>query len=117
AAASDFEKLKSIIRPMLTREVGQIEFEEKTNTLLVTDNSLKLERVRKLLEQVDKAKQQIMVNVRVLRIRRNHGRQVGVDWSRALGDTGTSITMTQSLNALFNLPDLSTLTRAGDPDS
>lgn len=117
AAASDFEKLKAIIRPMLTREVGQIEFEEKTNTLLVTDNTLKLERVRKLLEQVDKAKQQIMVNVRVLRIRKNVGRQVGVDWSRALGETGTSITMTQSLNALFNLPDLSTLTRAGDPDS
>lgn len=115
--ATDFEKLKAIIRPMLTKEVGQIEFEEKTNTLLVTDNSLKLERVRKLLEQVDKAKQQIMVNVRVLRIRRNQGRQVGVDWSRALGDDGTSITLTQSLNALFNLPDLSRLTRNGDPDN
>ena len=115
--SSDFEKLKSIIRPMLTREVGQIEFEEKTNTLLVTDNAIKLERVRKLLEEIDKAKPQIMVNVRVLRIRRNQGHQVGVDWSRALGDTGTSINATQSLNALFNLPDVSTLTRAGDPDS
>lgn len=117
APTADFEKLKSIIRPMLTREIGQIEFEEKTNTLLVTDNTLKLERVRKLLEQIDKAKQQIMVNVRVLRIRKNVGRQVGVDWSRALGETGTSITMTQSLNALFNLPDLSRLTRDGDPDN
>jgi len=112
-APSDFEKLKSIIRPMLTREVGQIEFEEKTNTLLVTDNNIKLERVRKLLLEIDKAKQQIMVNVRVLRIRRNQGRQVGVDWSKALGDDGTSITVTQSLNALFNLPDVSTLTKSG----
>ncbi|MEN3943754.1 secretin N-terminal domain-containing protein [Prosthecobacter sp. SYSU 5D2] len=115
ANASDFEKLKSIIRPMLTPIVGQIEFEEKTNTLLVSDNSLKLERVRKLLLEIDKAKQQIMVNVRVLRIRRNQNRNVGVDWSSALGETGTTITARQSLNALFNLPDVSTVTRTGNP--
>ncbi|TDU70885.1 type II/III secretion system protein [Prosthecobacter fusiformis] len=113
--ASDFEKLKSIIRPMLTPVVGQIEFEEKTNTLLITDNSIKLERVRKLLLEIDKAKQQIMVNVRVLRIRRNQGRNVGVDWSVALGESGTTISARQSLNALFNLPDISTVTRTGDP--
>lgn len=112
---SDFEKLKSIIRPMLTLNVGQIEFEEKTNTLLVTDNTLKLERVRKLLNEIDKAKKQIMVNVRVLRIKRTQGRQVGLDWSRSLGETGTSITVRQSLNALFNLPDVNTLTRTGNP--
>lgn len=113
AVQSDFEKLKAIIRPMLTRDIGQIEFEEKTNTLLVSDNSIKLERVRKLLEGIDKAKPQILVNVRVLRIKRDQGRQVGVDWSRALGDTGTNLTTHQSLNALFNLPDVSTVTRTG----
>lgn len=113
AVQSDFEKLKAIIRPMLTHDIGQIEFEEKTNTLLVSDNTIKLERVRKLLEGIDKAKPQILVNVRVLRIKRNQGRQTGVDWSRALGDTGTSLTMHQSLNALFNLPDVSTVTRTG----
>lgn len=115
ALVTDFEKLKSIIRPMLTPVVGQIEFEEKTNTLLITDNSLKLERVRGLLTEIDKAKQQIMVNVRVLRIRRNQGRNVGVDWSTALGESGTTLTIRQSLNALFNLPDLSTVTKSGDP--
>lgn len=117
AVQSDFEKLKAIIRPMLTREVGQIEFEEKTNTLLVSDNSIKLERVRKLLEGIDKAKPQIMVNVRVLRVKRNQGRQVGVDWSRSLGDTGTTLTARQGLNALFNLPDVSTVTRTGSTDA
>lgn len=110
---SDFEKLKAIIRPMLTRDVGQIEFEEKTNTLLVTDNSIRLERVRKLLEQIDKAKPQIMINVRVLRITRVNGRHVGVDWSRSLGANGVPVTSHQSLNALFNLPDVNKVTRSG----
>jgi type II secretory pathway component GspD/PulD (secretin) len=113
AVRSDFEKLKSIIRPMLTPQKGQIEFEEKTNTLLVTDNTIRLERIRKLLEQIDKAKPQIMINVRVLRITRSQGRQVGVDWSRSLGTNGVPITTQQSLNALFNLPDVNTVTRSG----
>lgn len=114
SASSDFEKLKAIIRPMLTPQIGLIEFEEKTNTLLVSDNTLKLERIRKLLDEIDKAKPQIMVNVRVLRIRRNQGRHVGVDWSRSLGEDGTSLTISQNLNALFNLPNISTLTKSGD---
>jgi Flp pilus assembly secretin CpaC len=108
---ADFEKLKLIIRPLLTKSVGQIEFEEKTNTLLVTDNSVKIKRIKDLLERIDRPKQQIAVNVRVLRVINNKGKRVGVDWSTTLGE-GLSINASQSLNAMFNLPDVSTLTKA-----
>lgn len=107
----DFEKLKSIMRPLLTKNVGQIEFEEKTNTLLITDNTVKLRRVRELLEKLDRPKQQISVNVRVLRVTNTRGKKVGVDWKTSLGD-GITISAEQSLNAMFNLPDTSTLTKA-----
>ncbi len=107
----DFEKLKSIIRPMLTKSVGQIEFEEKTNTLLVTDNSVKIKRIKDLLEKIDRPKQQIAVNVRVLRVINRKGKKVGVDWSTTLGD-GLTVAASQSLNAMFNLPDTSVLTKA-----
>jgi type II secretory pathway component GspD/PulD (secretin) len=111
AGMADFEKLKLIIRPLLTKSVGQIEFEEKTNTLLVTDNSVKIKRIRDLLEKIDRPKQQIAVNVRVLRVINNKGKKIGVDWSTTLGE-GLSVTASQSLNAMFNLPDTSTLTKA-----
>ncbi len=117
AGLADFEKLKSIIKPMLTREVGMIEFEEKTNTLLVTDNKVKLERVSKLLLEIDKPKPQIMINVRVLRVKRGQGRLTGVDWTGALGASGISVSATQSLNALFNLPNSSSLSVSGSPNS
>jgi type II secretory pathway component GspD/PulD (secretin) len=108
---ADFEKLKLIIRPLLTKTVGQIEFEEKTNTLLVTDNSVKIKRIKDLLERLDRPKQQIAVNVRVLRVINNKGKKVGVDWSTTLGD-GLTVSASQSLNAMFNLPETSTLTKA-----
>jgi type II secretory pathway component GspD/PulD (secretin) len=108
---ADFEKLKLIIRPLLTKSVGQIEFEEKTNTLLVTDNSVKIKRIRDLLERIDRPKQQIAVNVRVLRVLNSKGKRVGVDWSTTLGD-GLTVSASQSLNAMFNLPDTSVLNKA-----
>ncbi|MDB6006383.1 MAG: hypothetical protein JWR15_3370, partial [Prosthecobacter sp.] len=111
AGLADFEKLKSIIKPLLTHDSGQIEFEEKTNVLLVTDNSVKLQRVHDLLEQLDRPKQQIAINVRILRVRKAHGSKVGVDWTGILGD-GLPIKASQSLNALFNLPNASQLTKA-----
>ncbi len=116
-APPDFEKLKSIIKPMLTQQTGQIEFEEKTNTLLVTDNSVKLQKVLDVLEILDQPKKQIAINVRILRVRKSSGNNVGVDWSSALGGGaggGLPINVSQSLNALFNLPDAPTLTSGGN---
>lgn len=110
AGMADFEKLKSIIKPILTRDMGQIEFEEKNNVLLVTDNKVRLQKVRSLLEQIDRPKQQIVINVRILRVRKNHGSKIGVDWTGILGD-GLPISASQSLNALFGLPDSATLTK------
>ena len=113
APEADFEKIKNIIKPMLSHGVGLIEFEEKTNTLLITDNTVKLKQVRSLLEEIDKPKRQIAINVRILRVRKNNGRKVGVDWSKALGD-GLPISLTQSLNAAFRLPDSSTLVKSAE---
>ncbi len=114
AGVEDFEKIKLIIKPLLTPQTGFIEFEEKTNVLLITDNSVKLEKVSKLLEQIDQPKQQVVINVRILRVRKSRGSAAGVDWSSALGagaGEGLSFSAQQSLNALFNLPDSSALTR------
>jgi type II secretory pathway component GspD/PulD (secretin) len=108
----DFTKLMAIIRPILTKDTGHIEFEEKNNVLLVTDNEPKLKKVRALLEQIDRPKQQIVINVRILRVRNTQGSKIGVDWSSVLGEDGLPIRASQSLNAMFGLPDSATLTRS-----
>ena len=110
-ASADFTKLMAIVKPLLTRDTGHIEFEEKNNVLLVTDNSLKLKKVHEILEQIDRPKQQIVINVRILRVRKGHGSKIGVDWTSMLGDPGLPITASQSLNAMFGLPDSATLTK------
>ncbi len=105
---SDIEQIKLILQPFLTPGSGIIEFETKTNTLIVMDNSRKLEALSLFLNQIDQPKQQIAIETRILRVTSNSRNLVGVDWSSVLGENGTTISAATSLNSLFNLPDLDT---------
>lgn len=104
----DIEQIKLILQPFLTPGSGIIEYETKTNTLIVMDNSRKLDALAVFLDQIDQPKQQVAIETRILRVTSNSKNQIGVDWSSVLGDNGISINSATSLNALFNLPDIAT---------
>ncbi len=104
----DIEQIKLILQPFLTPGSGIIEYETKTNTLIVMDNSRKLDALAIFLDQIDQPKQQIAIETRILRVTSDSKNQIGVDWSSVLGDNGLSLNSVTSLNALFNLPDLAT---------
>ncbi len=104
----DIEQIKLILQPFLTPGSGIIEFEPKTNTLIVMDNVRKLDALAVFLNQIDQPKQQIAIETRILRVTNNVSKRVGVDWESVLGTNGTTISAAGSLNALFNLPDLAT---------
>jgi type II secretory pathway component GspD/PulD (secretin) len=106
----DIDQIKLILAPFLTPGTGVIEFETKTNTLIVMDNSRKLDALAIFLDQIDQPKQQIAIETRIIRITSNSRNRIGVDWSSILGD-GLGINASTSLNSLFNLPELDTVTR------
>lgn len=108
---ADIEQIKLILQPFLTPGSGIIEYESKTNTLIVMDNERKLDALALFLEQIDQPKQQIAIETRILRVSSNAKNQIGVDWGSVLGDQGLSISAASSLNALFNLPDIETVSR------
>lgn len=105
----DYEKIKMMIKPLLTPGTGTIELEEKTNVLVLTDNAARLQRITKILDELDKPRQQIVINVRILRVRQQKGRRTGINWNSTLGE-GLPLGISQNLNTLFNLPESSTLT-------
>lgn len=107
----DIDQIKLILNPFLTPGTGVIEFETKTNTLIVMDNSRKLDALAMFLDQIDQPKQQIAIETRIIRITSSSQNRIGVDWSSVLGDEGLGLNASTSLNALFNLPELDTVTR------
>ncbi|MGB0291682.1 MAG: type II secretion system protein GspD [Luteolibacter sp.] len=102
---TDVESLKDLIRPVLSPGSGIVNFEPKTNTVVIIDSAHRIEAAQRLLGNIDKAKGQIIVETKILRINSAAAERTGVDWTAALGETGTSIGLTRNLNAVFGIDD------------
>jgi len=104
---TDIEQIKALITPMLTVGRGIVNYEPKTNTIVVIDTTTHIEMVESLLKKIDKPKGQIVVEVKILRVNSAVGKNQGVDWSASLGESGVSLNVTRGLNSVFGLPESS----------
>jgi type II secretory pathway component GspD/PulD (secretin) len=106
---TDIEQIKALIQPMLSVGRGIVNYEPKTNTIIVIDTMRNIEMVEKLLKKIDKPKGQIVVEVKILRVNNSEGSQTGVDWSSSLGSQGVSLELARNLNSVFGIDDVATL--------
>ncbi len=100
---NDMEQIKELIKPMLNPGTGIVNFEPKTNTIIIIDSPHRIEQARQLLHGIDKAKGQIIVETKILRINSNAAERTGVNWSSVLGRDGTSLTLSRDLSSMFGL--------------
>ncbi len=108
---TDIDQIKELIKPMLSPGTGIVNFEPKTNTIIIVDSAHKIEQARRLLRGIDQAKGQIVVETKILRINSSAAERVGVDWTTALG-TGTPLGLSANLNGIFGLESPLTTTTA-----
>lgn len=101
---ADMEQIKELIRPLLSPASGIVNYEPKTNTIIIIDATHRIEQVRNLLHGIDKAKGQIIVETKILRINSNAAQRTGINWSSTLGRDGTSLNLARDLNSVFGLP-------------
>ncbi|MFU8893574.1 MAG: type II secretion system protein GspD [Luteolibacter sp.] len=101
---SDIEQIRELVRPMLTPGSGIVNFEPKTNTIIIIDTAHRIEAARNLLHNVDKAKGQIIVETKILRVNSTAAERVGVDWSQSLGAQGVPLAVARDLGSIFGLP-------------
>ncbi|WP_367874819.1 type II secretion system protein GspD [Luteolibacter sp. Populi] len=100
---TDMEQITKLITPVLTPGTGIVNFEPKTNTIVIVDTAHRIEQAKRLLESIDKAKGQIVVETKILRVNSTAAERKGVNWSASLGKTGTTLEVTRSLNSMFGI--------------
>ncbi len=103
---TDIEQLKTVITPVLSPGSGIMSFEPKTNTIIIIDTAHRIEKARDLLHKIDRAKGQIVVETKILRVNSSAAQRKGVSWSRSLGEQGTPLEVARSLNSVFGLDSL-----------
>ncbi len=100
---TDMEQIKELIKPMLSPTTGIVNFEPKTNTIIIIDSAHRIEQARELLHGIDKAKGQIIVETKILRVNSGAAERTGVNWSSSLGKDGTELRVVRDLNSVFGL--------------
>ncbi|NNC88139.1 MAG: hypothetical protein HKN82_06725 [Akkermansiaceae bacterium] len=98
---TDIEQIKALIQPLLS-PTGLVNFEPKTNTIIVIDSSQRVERAQALLEKVDQPKGQIVIEVKILSVNSSAAQRVGVNWL-SLGLEGVGFDVKTSLAGVFGL--------------
>jgi type II secretory pathway component GspD/PulD (secretin) len=102
---NDMEQIKELIKPMLSPGTGIVNFEPKTNTIVIIDSAHRIEQARELLHGIDKAKGQIIVETKILRVSSGAAERVGINWSSSLGKEGTNLNVVAGLNSILGLND------------
>jgi type IV pilus assembly protein PilQ len=72
---------------------GDVQIDERTNTLIVTDLPARLETTANLLAALDRAEPQVEVEARIVQTTRDFARAVGIQWGlngRVMPDVGNT---------------------------
>jgi type II secretory pathway component GspD/PulD (secretin) len=111
---SDIDQIKELIRPLLSAGTGIVNFEPKTNTVIIIDSAHRIEQARQFLHSIDQAKGQVVVETKIFRVNSKSGQRTGVNWSASLGESGTNLEVFRDLNSIFGIQTAATAGASGN---
>lgn len=94
ARATDMARL---VTQTVSSVRGQVQTDERTNTLIVTDLQPRLEVAADLLDTLDRAEPQVEIEARIIQANREFSRSLGVKWGmtgRVAPDLGNTTPLT-----------------------
>ena len=74
------------IEEILTEKVGQVQVDEESNSVIVTDTPVKIGKIKKLIAKLDLFNVEISIASRILRIVLNDEHPAGVDWEAIVSE-------------------------------
>jgi len=90
----DYAKAKDVpdvIKEMLS-DRGKVKFDERTNTIIVTDIPANLFQIKEVVGRLDKRTPQVLIETKVVETRLTKDENLGIDWSDSFSLTAASAT-------------------------
>jgi type IV pilus assembly protein PilQ len=69
---------------------GRIKYDERTNTLIVTDIPTNLYKVRTVVSRLDRRTPQVAIEARIIEARLNKNDELGIDWNMVVSASGSA---------------------------
>lgn len=77
---AEAEKIKSEISELLTKGVGTMRIDGRTNTVIVTDLTDNIKKIDNLIEAFDAKTKEVLIESRIVEITLNDDYYFGIDW-------------------------------------
>jgi len=91
--------LKTKISETLTRGVGTMQIDERTNKIIVTDLEKKLGELQEMVTAFDEKLQQVLIESKIVQITLDDKHKLGVDWDNVINNLQRQI----SIKSAFQL--------------
>lgn len=111
------EKLQTKIQEILTKGVGYLRADERTNKIAITDYPQKLEEVGKIITAFDEKTPQVLIDAQILELTPEDKLQMGVDfnfWIEKYFQVQASLPVNTSNTLLIGTPPSRTVAGKGD---
>lgn len=95
------DELAKTIGPMLTKDVGSIEFDARSNTLVVMDIPPKIEEIGTMIAALDKHDKEVFIEAKIVQITLGDNYQMGINWETLIPNVNNTRVTLQSN---FSLP-------------
>ncbi len=73
------EDLRPVLQPLLSSQ-GVIQVERRTNSLMVRDSYDRIEKIAKLIQEIDKPTPQVLIKAKIAKVDYKAAREIGIQW-------------------------------------
>ncbi len=77
------KNVPDVLKEMLS-DRGRVKFDERTNTVIVTDIPANLFQIQQVVERLDQRTPQVLIQTKVVETRLNKNETLGIDWSSSM---------------------------------
>ena len=86
---SKAEEVTKKLEGLLSKDIGKIEFDKRSNKLFVTDTDQKLAEVAKMIQAFDVKHPEVLIEAKIIQIDLNDEHKMGVDWEAIVANYHT----------------------------
>ena len=79
---------------------GNILIDDRTNSLIITDTPVNVDRVKSMIKKLDSPTTQVNIEARIVELGSDLSRQLGIKWSQTQSDTGRALISVDFSNKL-----------------
>ena len=99
-AKDGIDALKTILS-----ERGKVMYDERTNTLLVTDIPTNIYKIGKVIERLDKKTAEVLIEARVIETALDNNEKLGINWNVKMSAHGAKAPTTIPFKGVFDTKD------------